>query len=259
MRIIETTSVLALGFVLACAKAPPEERRAAAGDSVRPAGAPVGSRATALDSVHLGGAPVSSRATGQCGDVSGYLDDPAPRGRAVYAAPDTQSPVLGRILPPVLIENRGWPVSFAIHEARDGWLLVEHAGDDSVLTETAPRPMYSGRGWIRGNGVSVGVQASQAFAAPRHASALVVQADPAHTLEGGATMMTEVFACEGDWVLARWQVMEPRGLRYADAAVVTPNPLVVQGWVTGICNIQETSCDQPSGDRPDSARAPAAR
>src|SRR5829696_339134 len=104
MRIIETTSVLALGFVLACAKAPPEERRAAAGDSVR-----------------LAGAPVSRRATGQCGVISGNLGDPAPGGRAVYAAPDTQSPVLGRILPPVVIENRGWPVSFAIREARDGW------------------------------------------------------------------------------------------------------------------------------------------
>ena len=242
MRIIATTSVLALGLMLACAKAPPEERRTAAGDSVR-----------------LAGAPVSSRATGQCGQISGNLGDPAPGGRAVYAAPDTQSPVLGRILPPVVLENRGWPVSFAIHEARGGWLLVEHAGDDSVLTETAPRPMYSGRGWIRGNGVWVGVQASQAFAGPRHASAIVVQADPDHTLEGAATRMTEVVACEGDWVLARWQVMEPRGLRYADDAVVTPNPLVVQGWVTGICNIQETSCDQPSGDRPDSVEPEPSR
>jgi hypothetical protein len=259
MRIVETTSVLALGFVLACAKAPPEERRAAAGDSVRLAGAPVGSRAAVFDSVRLGGAPVRSRATGQCGDVSGYLNDPAPGGRAVYAAPDTQSPVLGRILPPMVIDDRGWAASFAIREARDGWLLVEHAGDDSVLIERAPRPMYSGRGWIRGNGVYVGVQASQAFAEPRHASALVVQADPDHTLEGAATRMTEVFACEDDWVLARWQVMEPRGVRYAADAVVTPNPLVVQGWVTGICNIQETSCDQPSGDRPDSVEPESAR
>jgi hypothetical protein len=256
MRIIETTSVLALGFVLACAKAPPEERRAAADDSVRPV--PVGSRATAFDSVRLGGAPVSSRATGQCGDVSGYLDDPAPRGRAVYAAPDTQSPVLGRILPPVLIENRGWPVSFAIHEARDGWLLVEHAGDDSVLIERAPRPMYSGHGWIRGNGVSVGVQASQMFAEPRHASDIVVQADPVHTLEGVGEMV-EVSACEGDWVLSRWRIREPRGVRYHANALVTANPLVVQGWVTGICNIQETSCDQPSGDRPDSVKPESAR
>jgi hypothetical protein len=121
--------------------------------------------------------------------------------------------------------------------------------------------MYSGRGWIRGNGVSVGVQASQLFAEPRFASDLVVQADPDHELEGVGEMVG-VSACEGDWVLSRWRIREPRepdAVRYHDNALVTANPLVVQGWVTGICNIQETSCDQPSGDRPDSVRAPAAR
>jgi len=241
MRTTEGIAVLAMGLVLACTKAPRAEQHAAAPDSVR---VPVAS--------------VSSRATGQCGEVSGYLNDPAPGGRAVYAAPDTQSPVRGRILPPVQDENRDWAVSFAIREARDGWLLVEGAGDDSVLTERSPRPMYAGRGWIRGNSVSVGVQASQMFAEPRHASDIVVQADPVHTLEGVGEMV-EVSACEGDWVLSRWRIREPRDVRYHDNAVVTANPLVLQGWVTGICNIQETSCDQPSGDRPDSVQPDSGR
>ena len=241
MRIIATTPVLALGFALACTKVPRAEQRAAARDSLR-----------------VPAASVSSRATGRCGEVSGYLDDPAPRGRAVYAAPDTQSPVLGRILPPVVLDGRGWAASFAIREARDGWLLVEHAGDDSVVTETPARPMYSGRGWIRGKGVSVGVQASQAFAEPRHASDIVVQADPDHQLEGVGEMV-EVSACEGDWVLARWRIRDPGSVRYHASAFVAANPLVVKGWVTGICNIPETSCDQPSCDRPDSVRVPVAR
>jgi hypothetical protein len=166
--------------------------------------------------------------------------------------------VLGRILPPWVDEYRPWPASFAIHEARDGWLLVEDAGDDSVLIERPARPMYSGRGWIRGNGVSVGVQASQAFAEPRHASDLVVQADPVHTLEGVGAI-TEVVACEGDWVRARWTIHEPRSVRYDASALVSRDPLVVEGWATGICNIQETSCDMQPGDRPDSVTPDADR
>jgi hypothetical protein len=246
MRIIETTAVLGITFVLACGKAPREEQRTAARDSVREPAARISFRGST--------APISNRATGQCGDISGYLNDPAPSGRQVHAMPDTQSPVLGRILPPVVDQYRPWPVSFAIREARDGWLLVEHAGDDPVLTERPARPMYSGRGWIRGKGVSVGVQASQAFAEPRHASDIVVQADPMHTLEGVGEVV-EVFACEGDWVLARWQIREAGSVRHSDNAVVSRNPLVLQGWATGICNIQETSCDQPPGDRPDSVQA----
>jgi hypothetical protein len=169
----------------------------------------------------------------------------------VYAAADTQSSVLGRILPPLVDEYRPWPASFAIHEARDGWLLVEDAGDDSVLTEQAARPMYSGRGWIRGNGVLVNVQASQGFAGPRFASDMVLRAGP-ETLESVGEM-TAVVGCEGDWVRARWRIREPHTVRYEASAVVSTNPLVLEAWATGICNVQETSCDQPPGDRPDSA------
>jgi hypothetical protein len=245
MRIIEATALLAIGLVLACAKTPDAERATARTATASP---PEAQQVPAR---------VIARGTGQCGDIIGYLYDPAPRGRSVYAAPDTQSAVLGRILPPTVDEMGGIAASFAIREARDGWLRVENAGDDSVLTERPPRPMYSGRGWIRGNGVLVGVQASQAFAEPRFASQMVLRTGR-ETLEGVGEM-TDVVACEGDWVRARWRLRDPRSVSHEASAVVSRDPLVVEAWATGICNIQETSCDQPPGDRPDSVVPDARR
>src|SRR6202008_1383717 len=127
MPIVSWTVLLAAAFVLACTKPPP----------VRDDG----------------------RGARNCTGVEGWLRDPTPGGRAVYAAPTTASPVLGRIAEPLPEEHGGWPVGFTITDTRDGWLRVEGAGDDSQLTEGFARPMYSGAGWIRGTGVSVGVQA----------------------------------------------------------------------------------------------------
>jgi len=195
-------------------------------------------------------APGGVRLTGQCGDIIAYLNDPSPGGREVHSAPDVRSPVLGRIAPPSPgLNGDGLAVGFRLHEARDGWLLVEGAEDDTVLTESPARPMYSGRGWIRGNGVSVGIQASQGFAEPRFASDMVLQALEPHDLEGVGEM-AELVACEGDWVRGRWKIREPGTVRYHASAVVSRQPLVIEAWTTGICNIQETSCDQQPGDRP---------
>ena len=196
-----------------------------------------------------GEAPARVRLTGKCGDVIAYLNDPSPGGREVLTAPDVRSPVPGRIAPPSPGLNGDLAVGFRLHEAHGGWLLVEGAADDTVLTEAPARPMYSGRGWIRGNGVSVGIQASQGFAEPRFASDIVMQALEPHDLESVGEM-TEVVACEGDWVRGRWTIREPAGVRYEANAVVSRQPLVIEAWTTGICNIQETSCDQPPGDRP---------
>jgi hypothetical protein len=185
----------------------------------------------------------------QCTDIYGYLDDPAPAGRAVHVAPNAASAVLGRIAPPWTDAsgNSGpWAVSFRIKATQDGWLQVEGAGDDSELIGAPARPIYSGAGWIRGEGVSVGVQASQGFAAPRHSSAILVR-----TSHDGLDYVTAVVACDGNWVLAQWRENEFRRYRFDPRAVVRRKPLVLQAWVTGICNIQETSCDSLSGDRPE--------
>lgn len=183
-----------------------------------------------------------------CTDMIGYLRDPSPAGRAVHARPDARSPVLGRIPPPspATDEVRQFAVGFTIEASRGGWLLVSGAGDDPVLTERPARPIYSGRGWIRGEGVGVGLQASQAFARPSHSSAILVRSEEAHGLDG----LAGIAACDGAWVLGRWPITPTSRIRYEPAAVSSRDPLIVEAWATGICNIQETSCDGLSGDRP---------
>ena len=184
----------------------------------------------------------------QCIDITGYLYDEAPAGRAVHARPEAASPVLGRVAPPDRDPKGVYDVAvgFDILASRDGWLLIEGAADDPALTERAARAMYSGRGWIRSERVSVGLQTRQAFAEPRHSSALLVEAVEPAALDD----LVEIAACDGHWVLARWRPSQPSTMRYEPAAVIAADPLTLEAWATGICNIQETSCDGVSGDRP---------
>ena len=181
----------------------------------------------------------------RCAGIVAYLDDPDPAGRAVHARPDPRSPVLGRIAPPTRNEadRRDVAVGFDLLASRDGWLLVDGAADDTGLTGAAPRAMYGGRGWIRAAGVRVGLQTEQAFAAPRHSSALLIEGS-----DLGSPL--EIAACDGNWVLGRWRVGEASRLHFEPSAAIADNPLTLEAWATGICNIQETSCDGVSGNRP---------
>ena len=193
----------------------------------------------------------TGRGLRQCTDIRGYLTDKTPQGRAVHERPDPGSPVLGRVAPPNKDPANVYDVAvgFDIRGSRGGWLLIEGAGDDPVLTEQPPRAMYSGRGWIRAGGVGVNVQTSQAFARPRHSSAILVQSAESSGLDD----QVEAAACDGHWVLGRWKIRDPSAVRYEPSTVIARDPLTVEAWATGICNIQETSCDGVNGDRPEEA------
>ena len=180
----------------------------------------------------------------RCSDITGFLFDRSAAGRAVHQRPDRGSRVLGRIAPPLRVGPREVAAGFEILASRGGWLLVEGAADDPVLTERPPRPIYGGRGWIRAEGVRVGLQASQAFARPSHASALVLSSPD------GLGGLLEIAACDGRWVLGRWRLAPPARLRYERSALIAGDPATVEAWATGLCNLQETSCDGVSGDRP---------
>jgi len=184
----------------------------------------------------------------ECADIQGYLNDEAASGRAVHARPDAASPLLGRVAPPDRDPKGVYDIAvgFGILASRDGWLLIEGASDDPVLTERPARYMYSGRGWIRSERVTVGLQTTQGFAQPHHSSAMLIRALGPNSLDN----LVEIAACDGQWVLARWRPSQARAIRYEPAAVISADPLTLEAWATGICNIQETSCDGVSGDRP---------
>lgn len=184
----------------------------------------------------------------KCSGIRGYLNDGTAGGRAVRKQPDDASPVLGRVAPPSTGPGGDYEVAvgFDILASRDGWLLIEGAADDVELTGQPARSNYSGRGWIRSERVAVGLQTGQAFAEPRHSSALLVRAAEPNSLAD----LVEIAACDGNWVLGRWRPSAPSTVRYEPAAVVSTDPLTLEAWATGICNIQETSCDGVSGDRP---------
>ena len=184
-----------------------------------------------------------------CRDIAGYLTDERPGGRTVHARPDARARVIGRILEPLEIEP-GFrrPVIFDILASRDGWLKISGAGDLSAGTEGLEREMYEGEGWIRGDGVSVTVQATRAFAAPRHSSPVVLQSISRTYLDGQE--VDGVSACDGTWGVARWRIAAPADFSYRPEAVVSSDPLILRGWATGICNNPDTSCDMQSGDYP---------
>lgn len=214
MRVVSfSAAVLAVGTVLACASQPPVARDDGSGAR-------------------------------NCASIAGWLRGSTP-GRAVYAGPTTASAGLGRIAERLPDEN----VGFVITDTWNGWLRVEGPRDGAQLPADSNRRMYSGVGWISGTGVWVGVKASQGFAQPTYSSESVLETAGSETLEDVGDI-DAVVACDGDWVLARWKIREPDAVRYHDSAVVSRDPLVVEGWVTGICALQDTSCGQPSGDRP---------
>ncbi len=246
MRLIIGSAVVLGVAALACADAPRAEADRGRGDS---AGHVAAAQPITRD---------DGRGARRCNDIDGFLNDPTPGGRVVYAAPDTGSRVLGRIAEPLPEANGGWAVGFAIDSTRDGWLRIDRAGDDPQLSEGVERPMYHGAGWIRGTGVYVGFQAAQGFAEPRHSSEIIMQVLDGGGLGGAPAALRAIVACDGKWVLGRWEIVDSAKVRYDAAAVVSREPLMVEAWATGICNIPETSCDGLNGDRPDSVQ-PAPR
>lgn len=63
--------------------------------------------------------------------------------------------------------------------------------------------------------------------------------------------MTGLIGCDGSWAQGRWQIDDAEEpVRVLPEAVISRTPLVVQGWATGACTIQETTGDGLFGDRP---------
>lgn len=193
--------------------------------------------------------------TEKCFEITAYLYDPTPGGRAVYARPDERSRVLGRVLEPWKGDHGAeWAVPFRVIDSNGGWIRIEGAGDDEGLLEQKGRPMYHGKGWIRGEGVRVTLQGSQVFTAPDWESPMAFQVLAGGGEEGKGWLeehrMLALTACDGSWVQGRWRIDDPAKVRPGPGQPPLKLPGELTGWATGVCEIQETTCDGLFGDKP---------
>lgn len=195
-----------------------------------------------------------------CKDIWGFLDDPDPAGRIVRDSPSPKGRELGRILPPSDSDNWGGELAagFRVLGSEDGWLEIEDAVFDEQLYGKNPPKMYSGRGWIAGGGVRITLQSQLGFAAPSHGSPVLIDLQPHMGFDG--LRQKRIVACSGRWVLADWLIDSanwPEGTEmptYRSEAIVSRKPLVLRAWASGVCNIQETTCDGVDGNRAESSR-----
>jgi hypothetical protein len=190
-----------------------------------------------------GSAPLPAGVT-EC-DFGALSNDPDPAGLNVRAAPDSNAPVVGRLLPPTDIGG-GTKVAADVHVIgfQKGWFLIE-AGPyyDADLPPHRPKP-YSGRGWVAGNMLTAELLRNMLKQAPSEKAAdvvnlYVVDSDGSTVSDPQSVKMRRLLACSGDWVkveIALVKDMKP--LLETD----TPKG-AVRGWANGTCTAQLTTCD----------------
>ena len=175
---------------------------------------------------------------GQC-SFGAWVADTGPAGLNVRAGPSARAAVVGRLPPPVFDSEleRPMAMSFQVVESRDGWFRITDAAppDGSVTAEPLPS------GWISGRYVDFSIQTDLAFAEPDPSSAVVASAwrdeDGGHQIS-----YRRPSGCRGEWV--RLLVAGRDGRER-------------QGWLRGICDNQETTCDGVAGDLLDYDKMPA--
>lgn len=231
---------------LACHPAPKRKARATATPAAADATQAAAARPCVAEPGQYDPCLTGKRGTPQlpCFEITAFLTEAAPR-RDVHAAPDAASKILGQVLGPSP-GDEGRPAPFEVLDSRGGWLLIQGAADDPAINGGVFRPMYHGKGWIRGEDVAAIAQAEKGFSRPDFASEVVVTSKSSWL----DSDMAAVLGCDGSWVHARWKPRGAASYSYRPEAVVSRDPLVLEGWATGICPFMETTCDGLSGDRP---------
>ena len=162
---------------------------------------------------------------------SGWSSDPDPRGLNVRAGPSATARIVGTLPPPEPGQDIevDFGATFDVVESRGGWFRIENARRWSQVGDAASNLPS---GWISGRYLTFQLQTDKAFAEPDPASPVVVSA---WREDGGISPFAyrNPTECRGEWV--RLTVAGRDGRQR-------------QGWVRGICGIQETTCDGVHGD-----------
>ena len=209
-----------------------------------------------LIAAHTGGCASDMKASTKLEDIDHYSTCKAIRGyladssadKIVKVNPNPTSRTLGIIREPIRRGDEVWAPGFDIVGSENGWLKVQDAGDDPVLTGLPSRAMFSGVGWIEGTDISLDIQASQGFLRPDKSSAIIVESNDKIPMHGRGRI-TKVSQCKDGWVRVSWQLFEPSNVKIRPLTLIDAKSSSIEAWFTGVCNIQETSCDGISGDR----------
>ncbi len=205
--------------------APPGEARNAAGSE-----GPTGNDAVATlepDRSRIErDAALAAGEVGKC-DFEAWSSDKDPAGLNARAGPSPTAAVIGTVPAPVNDGERDWASGFTVAEARNGWFRIHRVQIYVPNSKGAAWRTIPVAGWIHGRYLGFALQTELAFAAPNLAARVVAsEAD-----DGGRYTdigFKDATDCKGKWVkLSVWD-KDPR-----------PRP----GWVSGICPVQETTCD----------------
>jgi hypothetical protein len=162
---------------------------------------------------------------------SGWSSDLDPRGLNVRAGPSTSDRVVGALPPPESHPDNetAFGATFDVVESRNGYFRIRNAhrwSDAGGGASTLPE------GWISGRYLTFQLMTDKVFAEPRPDAPVVLT-----SWDEDGTLMQFRYRnpteCRGEWV--RLTVIGRDGRER-------------QGWVRGICGIQETTCDGVRGD-----------
>ena len=171
-------------------------------------------------------APASSRCT-----FSGWSSDIDPRGLNVRAGPSPTARIVGTLPPPEPGQDIevDFGATFDVVESRNGWFRIENA---RRWSQAGSGPSTLPSGWISGRYLAFQLQTDKVFALPSPRSPVVLTSwDENGTLT--QFRYRHPTDCRGEWV---------------ELTVIGRDGRERQGWVRGICGIQETTCDGVQGD-----------
>ena len=174
--------------------------------------------------------PAGTAAASAC-NFSGWSSDPDPRGLNVRAEPSPTARILGTLPPPEDHPDNetAFGTTFDVIGTRDGWFRIENA---RRWSDSASGPSTLPSGWISGRYLHFQLQTDKAFAEPDPSSPVVLTSE---MVDGTLTQFNyrNPTDCNGEWVRL---------------TVVGRDGGERQGWVRGVCGIQETTCDGVEGD-----------
>jgi hypothetical protein len=175
----------------------------------------------------------------ECGFIA-FSNDPDPAGLNVRAEPDRNVRVLGRL--PAPIDPRGGIFSGAkVIGYKKGWFLIEEGFNEDPDPRRSKLTVYSGRGWVAANLLTVELFRIKLKFAPNGASADVVNLEDVEgepPRDASFVRPRRILGCSGDWVHV--EVGLSRGAK--PLAKTDAPPGAVRGWANGICANETTPC-----------------